>query len=650
MSKEGAAVEPVIRTRHWGRDLSAKAQALRPSRAPGISAFRTVTWLAIGLLILVATLAMWPASDLPRTAPGLAESWRAALHEAARLGLGFGNDIVFTYGPLGYLAVPRFFDEQTGTMAIAATVLMSACFVATSTVVMHARKVLAVTVVGVLVASRLASVLDPMLFPVLTVLAWASFVAYRGFPFPMTTLVIIAGSALGAVALLMKFNAGITILAMVAGIVIATAPRRPWLVAVALVATVVPLGGAWLSVGMDIDALPEFLIGSVDLASGYSAAMALPIPTWQVFAAVLVAGMLLLRAYRSSRHVDRVARFGLLISIATVSFFAWKHGVIRHGLDGYFAEAVLIGLLASDWRRGDLRLAGITLGVPFAFFLLASPNPSALLQAGRSIETAAGRIAAAVLPGAAHESALQVEGRLRSAYALPPGILAEVSGRTTHIEGWETAVAVAYPEIHWRPAPIFQSYAVFTRSADERNAAFLRDEGGPDRILRQRPRAIDQRYWLFDGPETTLAMFCRYQETAVSMGWQVLARSTDRCGPERVISTVRALSGETVEVPALDAPSMFLAVRITGVGAGVAQSVTSALYRGSTWEIRLDDRQHRLVPGTASGPLLLATNASLGYRQGWALSRTIRQVSVEEVGGGSPSDLTFTFVAIPVAP
>ena len=35
------------------------------------------------------------------------ESWIAALHLAADRGLDFGTDIVFTYGPLGFLTVPR---------------------------------------------------------------------------------------------------------------------------------------------------------------------------------------------------------------------------------------------------------------------------------------------------------------------------------------------------------------------------------------------------------------------------------------------------------------------------------------------------------------------------------------------------------------
>src|ERR671932_299735 len=59
------------------------------------------TWLWGGLIALVS----WPVGSLlPQ--PGLDNSFAAGLHLAARDNLQFGQDLVATYGPLGYLRYP----------------------------------------------------------------------------------------------------------------------------------------------------------------------------------------------------------------------------------------------------------------------------------------------------------------------------------------------------------------------------------------------------------------------------------------------------------------------------------------------------------------------------------------------------------------
>jgi hypothetical protein len=51
---------------------------------------------------ILAALAGWQVA-LMHPFVGLDASWQAALYMAAERGLGFGTQIVFTYGPLGFL-------------------------------------------------------------------------------------------------------------------------------------------------------------------------------------------------------------------------------------------------------------------------------------------------------------------------------------------------------------------------------------------------------------------------------------------------------------------------------------------------------------------------------------------------------------------
>ncbi len=71
--------------------------------------------LATAILVLA-----WPfRSQFPRVTLDL--SWKMGLHQAARDGLAFGRDIVFTYGPLGFLSWPTPFIGPTSVLAFVAT-------------------------------------------------------------------------------------------------------------------------------------------------------------------------------------------------------------------------------------------------------------------------------------------------------------------------------------------------------------------------------------------------------------------------------------------------------------------------------------------------------------------------------------------------
>ena len=59
--------------------------------------------VALLLAVALVTIATWPIRSLvPST--GLDPSWQAGLQLAADQGLDFGRQVVFTYGPLGFLA------------------------------------------------------------------------------------------------------------------------------------------------------------------------------------------------------------------------------------------------------------------------------------------------------------------------------------------------------------------------------------------------------------------------------------------------------------------------------------------------------------------------------------------------------------------
>jgi len=77
-------------------------------------------WVIVPLAIAILS---WHALVL-QPAAGLENSWHAALHMALHDGVTFGNHLIFTYGPLGFLSVPTLWYGDTGVIAVLYTLLL----------------------------------------------------------------------------------------------------------------------------------------------------------------------------------------------------------------------------------------------------------------------------------------------------------------------------------------------------------------------------------------------------------------------------------------------------------------------------------------------------------------------------------------------
>ena len=56
----------------------------------------------------------------------------------------------------------------------------------------------------------------------------------------------------------------------------------------------------------------------------------------------------------------------------------------------------------------------------------------------------------------------------------------------------EDSLSIAYPELHWDPVPVLQSYSAYTTYLDNLDASFLSSARAPQRLLYQ-PATIDLR-------------------------------------------------------------------------------------------------------------------------------------------------------------
>jgi hypothetical protein len=317
--------------------------ALRPavnSAASSLAATRparTLRWRQATVLSF-ATIALWLALlDLPGPAGNsLDGAWNTSLIDAHLHGRQFGPDVIFTYGPwgflnsVGYLAPAlhaKFLWEIGGKFALSLTAILLTgslrgfrrwLFVGALVAYAHyfdsvASVLLVLLTLGWLVPARV-----PFWQRVLAV-AWLAFLAHFKFVLCLQA---------------------VTSIAIVGAIHIAEGKWRNTFLLTG--GFVLAYTAGWLAAGQRLANLPTFWRLSFEISRGYSWAMGVdPSPAILFLAAVVVvfAAAFLWMIWRSGR--PGAERAGAVLIVAISGFVAWKQGFTRadeHG-SGSFSFA-----------------------------------------------------------------------------------------------------------------------------------------------------------------------------------------------------------------------------------------------------------------------------------------------------------------------
>ena len=82
-------------------------------------------------------------------------------------------------------------------------------------------------------------------------------------------------------------------------------------------------------------------------------------------------------------------------------------------------------------------------------------------------------------PDRVERAAESTRNRLRDWYELDPATLAAIGSETVHVDPVMASAAYAYPDLNWKPLPIFQSYTAYTSALDGLDADLLRSDAAP---------------------------------------------------------------------------------------------------------------------------------------------------------------------------
>ncbi|HWF73030.1 MAG TPA: hypothetical protein VG186_06785 [Solirubrobacteraceae bacterium] len=605
----------------------------------------------------------WPINPLPPTSGGYDISWITALAVAAHRGLHFGSQINYTYGPLGYLTNGNIFYDRTG---IPADVVGGALYIGVLAVIARpAVRSLGVVLGGLLVlllaelAAQLLATSGDLIGALMVALG---ILALRHEGRQLRTGHVVGISALAAFSALGKLSAAPVGLAVVVvlAVVAATSPgltrgerlRGAGIVLGSYVGALVLL---WLLAGQSLFDLPSYLRNAYDIISGYDDAQAVSSSSihylykWVAVTAVVLLGAAIWRD-RAQPRLQRAAIFVLWVMFMYVAF---RHGFVREdishvlqffGLTAILAVAVLLG------RR------------PNRAYVLACLVPVVLLwhiESWGIVNTFSFSTAGFVSdvnmvlgPNLRHRTESEAAAAMAASYGFPPALVARMSGQTVHFDPWEAAIAWAFPQIRWDPAPVFQSYNAYTSHLDDLNASFLAGPRAPRYVLRQNI-AQDNQDPRFDSPRYMLELMCRYRQVMLVPGWQLLERGPDLCLTPQPAGTATAKFDQRVPVPAPTADSIVVG-SFSNFSLPFTDTLEKLLFRRHAWYFATNQAVYRFVAGHASNPHVLSFPSCMGWSPALIDPTPYRSIAIGHLPqlttpGVTESDSTYqvTFQRIP---
>ncbi len=567
---------------------------------------------ALGALVALVALLGWPADGF-RARTGLDPSWQLAGTFAHTEGLDYGADIVFNFGPLGFLVAPivgggRWF--AIGVLGLAALLVVVALAVFGALRLHGAGRghALGVTAVVMLLAPTETSLAE------LVVLA-AGFVVVLGRwhgavwgPHAWA-----AAGVLAAVLTLVKISTGPVLLAVVvASAAIDTARVRA--LAASSAAFLVALVTGWIVLGQRISDLGRWLRGAFEIGAGHTDAMSIGTPggAWQYGALLVVlagAPTMFVATRRVAHSASGIDTYACVAMAVLLAWFFVKQGFVRrdgHAAVFFFEAAVALAVLV-PWGRmprlGRAAAGGLVVVSSIAFLAIQDTALVRLVNPVRPVVDVALSGELLVSAGARTAAHLDANRDARATYAVPQQILDTIGDAPVHVDPWEITLAWAYG-LEWRPVPTLQNYLGYTDHLDDRNADALTAPDGPRYVLRTPHGPIDDRFPLTDGPAYHVALLCNFTSVHVDGGWQLFERSAPRCGGLVRHSSVELDVGRTVALPDVAANTAVL-ISVDYHPTLPERLAALALKPPSSPQLLVDGRAYRMIPATATRPGLI---------------------------------------------
>jgi hypothetical protein len=517
-------------------------------------------WLLVLTVIYVALISLPVPPKSYGT--GLDASWMLGLNLAHARGMVAGRDVIFTYGPLGYLLYP---EPVSGTPTLAlifrlGLYLLSIAALGRLVWIMQSKAAAFWTALIL----GLGVLLDPMPEEnrvTLTIVALALLPLADRSDWRYAELSLLG--LLTGLGCLVKLNQGVEgvalFIALLATVAFQDRPltrraRGQLLAALCILPLSIVI--LFLASTGSLSGLAAYLRTGWEIVSGYSEAMGLPGPLWQVTlaCATIAATFLVLLVAADLRSLWPGAAPALI-----VAFFVFKHAMVRqpgHAAPFHIRFAVgLLFLLVCVRAARDRRLIVVmqlfsvvmACAISMETYTWFEPGIKARLQLRETYT-----LLAAYWRWPSTWARVGARNELnRSKLRLPDRVHRVIGNATVDAIPWDVDVVEANGW-NWRPRPVFQSYSAYTPALDRLDAEHLESKRAADFVILNFA-AIDNRHPFLETPLSWRALLDRYDLKLATADWFLLQhRNAPRYAPLAPPGFSVARWDEDVLVPQAD--------------------------------------------------------------------------------------------------
>jgi hypothetical protein len=559
------------------------------------------------------------------------QSWEGVLAYAAAHRLQWGRDIVFTFGPLGFLTSDYYWGYffwpimlWAGAFALAIATVLAPSLRRLPIVI---RLPLYAALPLLTVPSCSALGFDSIHFLSITLLGIACLPAERP-----GTLRLITTGLIFTVLSLIKFTFCIYSVYTLAVIAISNHGGHWRNTGILAASSLLSLLAICWWMGQAISSIFLYAIHGAQLAAGYSAAMGISAsghdPTMGIALLIFVVALVITSWLGSANWRNRTDRAAI---VAAGTFLAWKEGFVRADVHvvvffvfAFILAALTPALLGLDWAQDEPNQIGKTLLKPAgnslfrrrvltlsAGCMFLSMTPLAIYKSDFRAAVRSGLVARnadtfkAFLRPSTFKRQLTHKLETMRGLADLPKIRAVVGRDSVDALNLDQDLVILN-ELNYVPHPVFQSYSAFTPALQRLNAAFFSSAKTPEYLL-WRAGSIDGRFPTLDDGEVLVKLLTNYSPSMEERGIMLWKRKTAAENSYCFANPQETTNCLEQWIPVPSQPT-WLRIDCRQTFPGAMQSL---LWRGSElrFEVQLDNgaiRNYRLLPGNARSGFVIS--------------------------------------------
>ena len=497
-------------------------------------------WL-LGILSFVYCFLMIPPWNPKGYGFDLDQSWASALHIAISQGLQFGRDLIYTYGPYGFMQVDLYFPDTYFSAFCWRLLMALAVWLGLFRIMRHC------------LGRRDRSIL--FLIPIFgffpNQFAWLGHFPFTVIILPLIIYFYVSPSLTPALVItifamaLMSLVKHTYLLPSLVFVILITIDeifrqrRLPRILPLYLVAIVF----LWLVAGQNLANFPSYIVNGLEIVKGYTPSMAKFGPWNQIIFYLISTGLFWLLVAATEWKYRQI--LGLLpsLGLAAILFLIFKGTFVRHGgnraMMATFSTTPIVLMFVAmlwpqirnyGWQLGKKIKVTATLWFGVALlllFLMGSIILHHYLDYGygtyslKIFQLSAVRFseAAALIRGQAN---LPQKFDLATANIKAKNPLPNLSG-TVDLYPNELAVIFAHG-LDYQPRPIIQSFSAYTNKLAELNADHLKSNNAAETILFD-INPIDSRFPSIEDGLSWPELLTRYDIKDIEGRYLVLKRN-----------------------------------------------------------------------------------------------------------------------------